>query len=191
MSPASYQTAPPRTWMLSTAPRRQQQNDLSALPGWRWRRRRRRASLHQGVRLLDGLLGRVDLGLIDGQVALLKGLLGLLEVLEGQGEQIGHGRPWLSRGWLRGRLSERQVDGVGGELDEHVVGPERSLALPVHLVGEPWRERPPLAVVEERGDVGDVVAGELESLGLEEILRIAEMGHQLGRGPGNRREQVG
>src|SRR5437870_5763183 len=112
MSPASYQTAPPRTWMLSRALPQQQQQPSRPLRGRR-RRGCRATPLDQAVGLLDGVLGRVDLRLIAGQVALLEELLGLLEVLESKAQQVrdGGSRRAASRRRSRGP-SERYVQGV-------------------------------------------------------------------------------
>src|SRR5919106_1245485 len=86
MSPASYQTAPPRNPMLTAVP-------PSRLP----RRAGRRAGLRSfrspelRERLLDRQLSGLDLSLVPGQVTGPKQLLGPLEMLPGLGEQLGHG----------------------------------------------------------------------------------------------------
>src|SRR2546425_5031928 len=86
MSPASYQTAPPRAAMLpgpggSTG---------GASPLGRGRRRGRGLPGLQRRRLLDQHLRGVDLPLVAGQVAQLQERLGGLEVLEGLLEERSH-----------------------------------------------------------------------------------------------------
>src|SRR5436190_23634248 len=96
MSPASYRTAPPRTWMLPVRAANGQPSPLRTAARRRGGSRSGGRPAGQRVRLVDQLLRRVDLGLVGGQVAALQGVLGVLEVQQGLGQELGHGARGLA-----------------------------------------------------------------------------------------------
>src|SRR5690242_11898792 len=113
MSPASYLTAPPREPMLAAAPEPRQSKQARELRRRAGARARRRAPglRRQLARLLDELLGQVDLALVQSEVAIAKRRLGSLEVLQCLSQQLGdlaarRGRP--STWGRRHLLAERR-----------------------------------------------------------------------------------
>src|SRR6266498_4247420 len=117
MSPASYQTAPPRTTMLAARLWDQQPAARGCSARRRGGRRGGRAPglVGERRRLLDQLSGLVDLRLVRSQVLVLQGLLRLLEVVQRFLQELGHvpGRRRRSTTADRRRhdLSERRRDG--------------------------------------------------------------------------------
>src|SRR5918992_4513724 len=108
MSPASYQTAPPRVSMVATGAERRQVPSAPAASPTRARGGPGGGSGQRGG-LLDQLVGGLDLGLVGPQITGLEGLLRGVEMLLGLRQEAGQVLAGL-RG-LSGLSGLRGLDG--------------------------------------------------------------------------------